>query len=587
MRYKLINEINPNYTIEEQILINRGIPYNEINHYLNTTDEDISKPELLGETKLYDAASVLLSSIKDNKRALVIIDTDMDGYASSALLINYLNRLFPTWVQNNLSWLHHTSKQHGLKDCIDEALKYDLIVCPDSASSDMDEHKKLFDANIPVIVLDHHQTEITNPDTYKYAIIINNQCCEYPNKALSGVGVAWQFCRYIDQKLDDKDKCADDFLDLVAAGLVGDVMSLRSIETKHLIQKGLGRIQNPFLAAMVEKNSYSLKGEITPFGVAFYVVPFVNAITRSGTQEEKEIVFESMLEFKANDKIPSTKRGHKLNETETVLAQALRAVTNAKKRQTKAQEEGLTLLENKIKDERLDSNKILFIITRPEEVQSELRGLIANKLKEEYQRPCCIVALNGDNYEGSMRGYERSGITNFKAICEETHCVNWVQGHNNSAGLSIPKEKVNDFVLAANQLLKDIDEESVYLVDKIYNEKNIDSDDILAIAALGNLYGKDVEEPLIAIEKLKITKNMITLLSPDKNPTLRITLPNKINIMKFKSSVDEYESLSPTDEGYIEINLVGSCNKNVWNGNVSAQIFMTDYQIVNQVDYYF
>ena len=203
-------------------------------------------------------------------------------------------------------------------------------------------------------------------------------------------------------------------------------MSLRSIETKHLIQKGLERIQNPFLAAMVEKNSYSLKGEITPFGVAFYVVPFVNAITRSGTQEEKEIVFESMLEFKANDKIPSTKRGHKLNETETVLAQALRAVTNAKKRQTKAQEEGLALLENKIKDEHLDSNKILFIITRPEEVQSELRGLIANKLKEEYQRPCCIVALNGDNYEGSMRGYERSGITNFKDICEKTHCVNWV-----------------------------------------------------------------------------------------------------------------------------------------------------------------
>ena len=153
--------------------------------------------------------------------------------------------------------------------------------------------------------------------------------------------------------------------------------------------------------------------------------------------------------------------------------------------------------------------------------------------------------------------------------------------------MSVPKEKVNDFVLAANQLLKDIDEESVYLVDKIYNEKNVDSDDILAIAALGNLYGKDVEEPLIAIEKLKIMKNMITLLSPDKNPTLRITLPNKINIMKFKSSVDEYESLSPADEGYIEINLVGSCNKNVWNGNISAQIFMTDYQIVNQVDYYF
>jgi hypothetical protein len=52
-----------------------------------------------------------------------------------------------------------------------------------------------------------------------------------------------------------------------------------------------------------------LKEGVTPFGVAFYIAPYVNATIRVGTQEEKMLMFESMLDFKAYDRIPSTKRG--------------------------------------------------------------------------------------------------------------------------------------------------------------------------------------------------------------------------------------------------------------------------------------
>ena len=103
--------------------------------------------------------------------------------------------------------------------------------------------------------------------------------------------------------------------------------------------------------------------------------------------------------------------------------------------------------------------------------------------------------------------------------------------------MSVPKNKVNDFILAADNLLKDVSTESVYLVDEIYNkEKMITPLNILSITDLNGIWGKDVEEPLIAIEKLRITKDMIILLSPDKSPTIKITLSNKVDIMKFKSS---------------------------------------------------
>ena len=96
MRYKLIKPINTNLTTIQQILTNRNIPLEEVNHYLNTTDNDINKPENFGENILKDAATALIKNILSNEQALIICDCDCDGFTSAALLINYLHDLFPT-----------------------------------------------------------------------------------------------------------------------------------------------------------------------------------------------------------------------------------------------------------------------------------------------------------------------------------------------------------------------------------------------------------------------------------------------------------------------------------------------------------
>ena len=103
MKFQLINPINQNYSTEEQILTNRGIPLNQIKHYLNTTDEDINPPEALGEELLKTAAALVIQTVHLNKQIAVIVDCDCDGYTSSAIFINYLHSLFPNYVENNLS----------------------------------------------------------------------------------------------------------------------------------------------------------------------------------------------------------------------------------------------------------------------------------------------------------------------------------------------------------------------------------------------------------------------------------------------------------------------------------------------------
>lgn len=198
---------------------------------------------------------MLLNVISKERNAIIIVDCDCDGYTSAALLINYLYKLFPAWVNNHLNWIMHDSKQHGLSDCINKISNYySLVICPDSSSNDYKYHHDLFKKGIGVLVLDHHLADSIS----EYAVIINNQLSDYPNKELSGVGVVWQFCRYIDNILNSN--YANDFLDLVALGLCADMMSLRSFETRYLITKGFKKenIKNPFIDYMLDKNSFPL-----------------------------------------------------------------------------------------------------------------------------------------------------------------------------------------------------------------------------------------------------------------------------------------------------------------------------------------
>ena len=83
----------------------------------------------------------MINTIQKNKNAIIIIDCDCDGYTSAALLINYLYKIFPTWVSEHLSWIMHDGKQHGLSDCINKISNYySLVICPDSSSNDYKYH---------------------------------------------------------------------------------------------------------------------------------------------------------------------------------------------------------------------------------------------------------------------------------------------------------------------------------------------------------------------------------------------------------------------------------------------------------------
>ena len=252
----------------------------------------------------------------------------------------------------------------------DNTVKY--VVLPDSSSNDYEYHEQLGAEGIQCLVLDHH---IVEPDTQfsDHAVIVNNQLSSnYQNKDLCGAGVTWQFCRYYDSLKGTS--YANEFIDLAALGIVSDMMSMLSLENRYIVHTGFNNIQNYFFRALVEKQSFSMGGKVTPMTVAFYITPLINAMIRAGAQEEKERCFEAFIN--GHKLVECHKRGAK-GTMEELAIESVRECVNARSKQNRILDKAVESLEIKIAKHDLLENKILFVrLEEDDQFPPELNGLM-------------------------------------------------------------------------------------------------------------------------------------------------------------------------------------------------------------------
>ncbi len=585
MIYKLFNE--PTLGTMRQILYNRGIKTKEDqDKWINASFwSDLNSPFAFGKKKVAEIMQVMAHAMYCNIPLTVVVDADADGFTSAAIFLNYMYDLYSYKFSKeeiipNLKYILHDGKQHGLEDTVEKLLedeKTKFIIIPDAGTNDVEQMQRLIDADKFILCMDHHESD--NWLDTDQSIIINNQICDYPNKDLSGAGVTWQICKAFD--LFFNFDYANQYLDLAALGNLSDMMDYRSIETKAIIDMGLQNIKNPFFYYMCEKNKFSIDkmGGINYMSMAFYVTPFINAIVRSGTMEEKDLIFKSMLKFYAFDKIESGKRGHK-GELVPRVEEAVRIAANVKARQTKLQDAAMDLLEQRIQSERLTENGIIVCCCEPGEVEKNLAGLVANKIQAKYQHPCLVLTRSKGKddkeyfYRGSARNYSMSEIEDMRQLCENTGDVEYAQGHSSAFGISIPESKLDDFIQKTNAVYSEAAQEPVYWVDFEWFNKDIDPQKILMIAQNKSTWGQGLPEPYIAIKDIPLTS--VQLLSPDKHPTLKIHLSNGVDIMKFKSSQEEFEQFTRPN---MYLTAVCRCSRNEWNGNVTAQLIIEDFYI--------
>ena len=89
--------------------------------------------------------------------------------------------------------------------------------------------------------------------------------------------------------------------------------------------------------------------------------------------------------------------------------------------------------------------------------------------------------------------------------------------------------------------------------------------------------GQDIPESKVVIEDIALDNVNVQLLGEAKgHPTIKISLPSGVDIMKFKSSREEFEEWT---SGEKKLTIVGKCSKNSWMGNVIAQVIVEDFEL--------
>ena len=553
-----------------KILYTRGTDYK----FLNPSKEDEIPCDELDNIEL--AARRILKAIVYQEKVYVQVDSDCDGYTSAALLLNYLHLFAPSTIERNWNYGLHKAKLHGIAETAIPA-GTTLIIAPDSSSNESEIHKRLLQSGQETVVLDHHEFDAGTDEGGPYAIIVNSQQPSYGNHYLSGVGVVYKVCQAIDRLRNRQGECAI-FLDLVALGLTGDMMDMRSPETNYYITEGFKNVNNPFFLTLAEKNEFSMKGKYNPHSVAWYIVPFINAVTRVGDDTDKLLVFESMLEWKANELIPSDKRGAH-NEEELRVTQAVRHASNIKRHQDDEKKKLLDEMYTKIERLHLADEPLIIIQNKGLQDDDPIRGitgLVANSIMATYNKPTLILnELTKEDgsviWSGSGRGFITGGINNWRDYIANTGFAIFAQGHAMAFGVAFTPDDLERFKDKVRSDFGTTIFDKTYEVDFIWTMADDFDSAIIDIARYKDVWGQGVPEPVIALEHIKIEDPIqINMLAKG---TLRLDLkPHKTSIIKFGSNIDEYQELLGKT-----ITVIGTCDINDWGGVEQPQIKIIDY----------
>lgn len=418
--YKVLNDCRQMYEDEvfDVILEQRGIVDPE--HFFNPTEDDLLPLDSL--LRIDDAFRRVDKAIKKDEKISILFDTDLDGTSSGAIITRYLKNF-----TNNIKTYIDEGKQHGLiGQDIEKFHGVDLLIIVDSLDKDESQYKKLHESGTDIIILDHHAIKEIIPYD-KYAILVSSQR-NYGNPQLSGAGVTWKFCKYMDEQY--LTGYADELADLAACGLVGDMMDMTIMENRYIVSKGLSKIYNPAIKKIVGGF------EFNSTAISFSVAPIINASNRIG---KNDIAMKAFIE-----------------DDNKILLKYMRELKKCKELQN---EEVDKILPNAIQscEEQKDKKMIVVFIN----TDYGISGLLGNKLLEKYQRPILILKDCGDTYKGSMRA---TGVDDFRKICNESGLAK-ADGHELASGIEIKKELLNEFTLYIEETLPELKSDFVVDVD--------------------------------------------------------------------------------------------------------------------------
>ena len=577
---RLARGINQRFELSEslsEILAAKEISLDEIENFLEPKIKNIlPNPFDLGDME--KAVACVIEAISQRKKITIFADYDVDGATSSALLRRFFrevgievgiyvpDRVLEGYGPNSQALLNLKKNGSDLVITVD---------CGTVAFAPLTAAKK---AGLEIIVIDHHLGVLERPDAI--AVINPNLLDEkFPHKNLCAAGVSFLFAVAINKSLREKGFYADkkepslfNLLDLVALGTVCDVMPLTGLNRAFVAaglkilkqRKNLGLRQICDLAGLDE--------EPTAYTLGFIIGPRINAGGRVGKSD-------------LGAKILSSEDEAEISEIALQLENL-----NKQRKEIEAQvlDEAVKGLESKVGGFST-SDPVIFAMSK--NWHQGVIGIVASRLKDLYNKPVAVIAIDDKAGKGKASCRSISGI-DFGAEILKARLEGLLPeggGHAMAGGFSVLPEKISELhQFFCNNLAEKIAELGGKKTMEFAATLDLPQVNVEFLKELSKLepFGTANVRPKFILRDLQKVKASLVGQNQDHisciftSKTL-VGFNGQIQAIAFRAAQTPLAEILLDPKFNKPINLAGSLNINSWMGVEKVQMVIEDILIKN------
>lgn len=542
-----------------RLLAARGVTAGEAARYLNPSlRESLPDPSCLAD--MTRAAARLAAAIIGGERCGVFGDYDVDGTSAAAILKGYFSALgaaLDVYLPDRILEGYGPTIE-AFRTLRDGGARIVITVdCGAAAHAAVDAAAG---EGLDVIILDHHQMD-GPPPAGAFATVNPNRPDDRSGLAtLSAAGVAFMAIVAVNRALKEAgffaERPAPDlmrFLDLTALGLVCDVMPMTGL-ARVLTAQGLKVLSaggNPGLKALGERCGIGKRA--SAYDLGFLLGPRINAAGRIG---HARLAFELLT------------TGDAARRTE--LADRLH-VMNAERQQIEkdVQEAAIAIVERR----RLFDRPV--IVAAGEGWHPGVIGIVAGRLKDRYDRPTIVIAIDGDTGKGSARSVSGVDIGAAFRAAKNAGLLLSGGGHAMAAGLSISASAVDDFAAFLDATCKDE-------VERALMNRRRDIDGVIGPSAVSGAFAALIEsagpfgpgnaEPVFVLTSMRVDRTR-PVGAGHLSCNLVSAAGERVSAIAFRSVGEPLGALLSTGG---RLHLAGRIKADSWRGDGAAQFHIID-----------
>lgn len=552
---ELVQEIQHRFNyprIVAELLVGRGIMPDEVDVFVKAPLSNITDPYRI--PGIIPAVARIWEAIANKEPILIHGDYDTDGITATALLSAIL--------QKNGANVH-TFLPHRFDDgygFTPESLKKSIesmdvppsvLITVDCGITSCDAVEAAKTYNVLVIITDHHEPSEIIPDAYA---VINPKIDPTLTDLhpLSGVGMAFKLCHAFikygrEKQLGGHATNLQEVLDFVALGTVADIVPLRG-ENRIMVKHGIRVLKQqirPGIRALVEMAH--LRSYIKPADITFKLAPRLNAAGRLGNAE---IALNLLRSENIVDAYKYADQLEKLNlqrqETEeNIYSQAL-----------------ARLHATMVPKQRYS------IVVAGENWHQGVIGIVASRLARDFNRPAIVLAISGDEAQGSGRSIGPLNLV--KVLSECNHLLNRFGGHPMAVGLGLHRDKIEEFTELFEEVIsRELDEAD--LVHRLEADTEVEIEELHDIQLYRHFdaiapFGHGNPHPHLMIRAVAVERVFPILNGRHIRGTFIDSMGCTIDFIAFNRGLDSIP------EGLLDIVVTPSLNEHGDNQKPQVQI---------------